>query len=119
MQALKVCVLLSTPGTLEQASLSAVFGAGDQPSQPFSCIAINLASGMNTKITVKVWAKEYIDFGALQSVTPLCKKEALSMVSGGGAANYPQLTLEPCHTPKKVTNGGSQQQVYFFLFCNK
>ena len=26
------------------------------------------------------------------------------MVSSGGAVNQPQLTLEPFHTPKKVTN---------------
>ena len=31
------------------------------------------------------------------------EKFALSMVSSGGAVNQPQLTLEPYHTPKRVT----------------
>ena len=59
---------------------------------------------MSAKIKAKIWANEYIDFGALLSVAPPREKFALSMVPSGGAVNQPQLTLEPSHTPKKVTN---------------
>ena len=59
---------------------------------------------MSAKFKAKIWANEYIDFGALLSVAPSREKFALSMVSSGGAVNQPLLTLEPYHTPKKVTN---------------
>ena len=59
---------------------------------------------MTAKIKAKIWANEYIDFGALLSVAPPREKFALSMVFSGGAVNQPQLTLEPYQTPKKVTN---------------
>ena len=81
-----------------------MIGAGDQPSHPFSSIAVNLGSRVSTKINAIIWANEYIDFGALRSVAPLREKFPLSMVSSEGAVNQPQLTLEPYHTPKKVNN---------------
>ena len=93
-----------TTGTIEQAPLPALLGVGDQPSHPFSSIAVNLGSRVSAKIKAKIWENEYIDFGALLSVASPREKFALSMVSRGGAVNQPQLTLEPYHTPKKVTN---------------
>ena len=97
-------VLSYTTGTIEQAPLPALLGVGDQPSHPFSSIAVNLGSRVSAKIKAKIWENEYIDFGALLSVASPREKFALSMVSRGGAVNQPQLTLEPYHTPKKVTN---------------
>ena len=97
-------VLSYTTGTIEQAPLPELLGVSDQPSHPFSSIAVNLGSRVSAKIKAKIWANEYIDFGALLSVAPPREKFALSMVSSGGAVNQPQLTLEPYHTPKKVTN---------------
>ena len=88
-------VLSYTTGTTEQALLPALLGVGDQPSHPFSSIAVNLGSRGSAKIKAKIWANEYIDFGALLSVAPPREKFALSMVSSGGAVNQPQLTLEP------------------------
>ena len=88
-------VLSYTTGTTEQALLPALLGVGDQPSHPFSSIAVNLGSRVSAKIKAKIWANEYIDFGALLSVAPPREKFALSMVSSGGAVNQPQLTLEP------------------------
>ena len=38
------------------------------------------------------------------SVAPPREKFALSMNSFGGPSGQPHLTLEPCHTPRKVTN---------------
>ena len=90
-------VLSYTTGTTKQALLPALLGVGDQPrpSHPFSSIAVNLGSRVSAKIKAKIWANEYIDFGALLSVAPPREKFALSMVSSGGAVNQPQLTLEP------------------------
>ena len=88
-------VLSYTTGTTEQALLPALLGVGDQPSHPFYSIAVNLGSRVSAKIKAKIWANEYIDFGALLSVAPPREKFALSMVSSGGAVNQPQLTLEP------------------------
>ncbi|CAH3178880.1 unnamed protein product, partial [Porites evermanni] len=86
-------VLSYTTGTTEQAPLPALLG-----------LAVNLGSRVTAKIKAKIWANEYIDFGALLSVAPPREKFALSMVFSGGAVNQPQLTLEPYQTPKKVTN---------------
>ncbi|KAM7446171.1 hypothetical protein ABFA07_005515 [Porites harrisoni] len=97
-------VLSYTTGTIEQAPLSALLGVGDQPSHPFSSIAVLLGSRVSAKIKAKIWSNEYIDFGVLLSVAPPREKFALSMVSSEGAVNQPQLTLEPYHTPKKVAN---------------
>ena len=77
--------------------------AGNQPRQIFTSIAINLGAGVSAKLKAKIWANEYIDFGALLSVSPPREKFALSMASTGGPSSQPHLTLEPCNTPKKVT----------------
>ena len=66
-------VLSYTTGTTEQAPLPALLGVGDQPSHPYSSIAVNLGSRVSAKIKAKIWANEYIDFGALLSVAPLEK----------------------------------------------
>ena len=47
-------VLSYTQGKIEQALLPVVIGAGDQPSHPFSSIAINLGSRVSTKIKPKI-----------------------------------------------------------------
>ena len=82
-------VLSYTTGTIERAPLPALLGVGDQPSHPFSSIAVNLGSRVSAKIKAKIWANEYIDFGALLSVAPTREKFALSMVSSGVAVNQP------------------------------
>ena len=43
-------VLSYTTGTIEQAALPALLGVGDQPSHPFSNIAVNLGSRVSAKI---------------------------------------------------------------------
>ena len=81
--------VLSYTGTIERAPLPALLGVGDQPSHPFSSIAVNLGSRVSAKIKAKIWANEYIDFGALLSVAPPRETFALSMVSSGVAVNQP------------------------------
>ena len=66
-------VLSYTTGTIEQAPLPALLGVGDQPSHPFSSIAVNLGSRVSAKIKAKIWANEYIDFGHCSLSHPLEK----------------------------------------------
>ena len=97
-------IALTQAGT-NRASVLPLFEAGDQPRQLFSSIAVNLGARVNDKVKAKIWANEYVDFGALLSVAPPREKFAVSMTSvNGDSSGQPQLTLEPFHTPKKVTN---------------
>ena len=43
-QVVQIEVLSYTPGTIDQAPLTAVIGAYNQPSQPFYSIAVNFGS---------------------------------------------------------------------------
>ena len=77
---------------------------GDGPRQLFTSIGVDLGARVSSKTKAKIWAHEYIDFGVLLSVAPPRERYALSMTSSGGVSGQPHLTLEPYHTPKKVTN---------------
>ena len=44
--------------------------AGDEPRQLFTSIGVNLGARVSSKTKAKIWAHEYIDFGALLSVAP-------------------------------------------------
>lgn len=76
---------------------------GDEPRQLFTSIGADLGARVSSKTKAKIWAHEYIDFGVLLSVAPPRERYALSMTSPGGVSGQPHLTLEPYHTPKKVT----------------
>ena len=100
----EVTNLTELTGTQSTDPQLSPLGAGDQPRQLFTSIGMNLGARVSAKIKAKIWAHEYIDFGALLSVAPPREKYSLSMTSTAGASGQPQLTLEPSHTPKKVTN---------------
>ena len=76
---------------------------GVEPRQLFTSIGVDLGARVSSKAKAKIWANEYIDFGVLLSVAPPRERYALSMTSSGGVSGQPHLTLEPYHTPKKVT----------------
>ena len=57
-------------GTNPQISSVSGQSAGEQPQQIFTSIAINLGARVSTKLKSKIWANEYIDFGALLTVAP-------------------------------------------------
>ncbi|KAK3746729.1 hypothetical protein QZH41_001466 [Actinostola sp. cb2023] len=85
-------------------------GAGIQspdettPHQLFTSIAVSLGSRVSARLKAKIWAEEYVDFGALLSIPPQSEKYSLSLARPSGSSLCtPQLTLEPCHQPKKVT----------------
>ena len=76
---------------------------GDEPRQLFTGIGVDLGARVSSKTKAKIWANEYIDFGVLMSVAPPRERYAFSITSSGGVSGQPHLTLEPYHTPKKVT----------------
>ena len=74
-----------------------------KPQQVFSSIAVALQSRVTAKLKRKIWANEYVDFGALLFSSPQNEgKYSLSMAPSAGSSNNPQLTLEPCHTTKRI-----------------
>ncbi|KAK3749291.1 hypothetical protein QZH41_007557 [Actinostola sp. cb2023] len=75
-----------------------------RPHQLFTSIAVSLGSRVSARLKAKIWAEEYVDFGALLSIPPQSEKYSLSLARPSDSSpRTPQLTLEPCHQPKKVT----------------
>ena len=79
-------------------------GGEERPQPIFTSIGINLGARVSAKLKAKIWAHEYVDFGALLTVAPPREKYALSMSSNAGNSGKPELTFEPCNSSKKVTN---------------
>ena len=75
-----------------------------QPKQIFTSVSVNLSSRVGSKIKAKIWANEYVEFGALLASTLQISKYALSMTPSTGSSKQPRLTLKPYHTPKRVFN---------------
>ena len=75
-----------------------------QPKQIFTSVSVNLTSRVGSKIKAKIWANEYVKFGALLASTPQIDKYALSMTPSTRLSKQPRLTLEPYHATKKVSN---------------
>ncbi|XP_068725205.1 uncharacterized protein [Montipora capricornis] len=75
-----------------------------QPKHIFTSVSVNLSSRVGSKIKAKIWANEYVEFGALLASTPQIDKYALSMTPSSGLSKQPRLTLEPYHATKKVSN---------------
>lgn len=83
--------------------ISSVSGE-ERPQQIFTSIGINLGARVSAKLKAKIWAHEYVDFGALLTVAPPRERFALSMSSTVGNSGKPELTFEQCNSSKKVTN---------------
>ena len=76
-----------------------------RPQNLFTSMSVTLTSRVSSKIKAKIWANEFISFGTLLSDSPQeVGKYLLSMAPLVGASSQPQLTLEPCHTSKRITN---------------
>jgi len=88
-----------------------------QPKQIFISISANLSSRVGSKIKAKIWANEYVEFGALLASTLQISKYALSMTPSTGSSKQPRLTLESYQTPKRVSN--IQQRISAFSICDR
>ena len=84
-------VTLAEPGLDSQA-----------PKQFFSSVAVSLSSRVSSKVKVKIWSNEYLDFGTLLSFSPNNQKYSLSLASSDGETTRPHLTLEPSQPVKKI-----------------
>ena len=81
-------------------------GLGEpQPQQIFTSIAVGLPARVSAKLKAKIWANEYVDFGALLFSSPQNEgKYSLSMTPSAGSQRSPQFTLEPSHSNKRITS---------------
>ena len=77
-----------------------------EPSAPvFSSVTVPLGSRINTKLKAKIWANEYVDFGALLDPSPTPEKYSISFTTPqDSATSQPKLTLEPTTPPKKISS---------------
>ena len=71
-------------------------------NKPFTSVAVTLGSRVSSKLKSKIWANEYIDFGALLSISPTTDKYSLSLKPSASSSNQPYLTLEPFQPSKKI-----------------
>ena len=63
-----------------------------QPRQVFTSMSVGLPSRVSSKLKSKIWANEYVDFGALLFSSPQHEgKYSLSMTPSGGSQRTPQL----------------------------
>ena len=95
-------ITTGTRSTLDTITTDAV-----EPQMPiFSSVAMSLGSFVSAKIKGKIWANEFIDFGAL--LYPVHKQERYSLSLAPhdqqGSTTQPQLTLEPSHASKRITS---------------
>ena len=93
----------SSPGI---GGVPAKAGLGEpQPQQIFTSIAVGLPARVSAKLKGKIWANEYVDFGALLFSSPQNEgKYSLSMTPSAGPKRSPQFTLEPSHSNKKINS---------------
>ena len=75
-----------------------------QRKQIFTSVSVNLSSRVGSKLKAKIWANEYVEFGALLASTPQVDKYALSMTPSTAPSKQLRLTLEPYQATKKVYN---------------
>ena len=75
-----------------------------QPKQIFTSVSVKLSSRVGSKIKAKIWANEYVKFGALLASTPQVDKYALSMTPSTAPSKQLRQSLEPYQATKKVYN---------------
>ena len=107
-QAVDDDVIAITMNTAQSGTAGALVNTDHNDPRPqnlFTSISVPLTSRLSSKIKAKIWANELISFGTLLSDSPQeVGKYLLSMAPSVGALSQPQLTLEPCHTSKRITN---------------
>ena len=96
------------------SSLSAgmsISNSTDKPSEVnFTSVAIDLEARVSAKLKAKIWANEYVDFGALLSSFPDDEKFVLSFNNNEGKS--PSLCLEPPKPKPKFLSSGQWQTAF-------
>ena len=76
-----------------------------RPQSLFTSVSVPLTSRVSPKVKAKIWANEFINFGTLLSDSPQNEgKYSLSLSPSVSSSSQPKLTLEPCHTSRRITN---------------
>ena len=70
--------------------------------EPFASIAVALGSRVSPKLRAKIWANEFIEFGALLTSSPNQDRFSVCLTPSSSSSNQPRLTLEPCQPSKKI-----------------
>ena len=74
-----------------------------RPQSTFTSISVPLSSRVSAKLKAKIFANEYVNFGALLSSSPNNEgKYSLSMAPSEGSSRRPQITLEPLQNAKRI-----------------
>jgi hypothetical protein len=68
---------------------------------------------VSPKTKAKIWADEYVDFGALLSPAPAREKYSLSLAPAqDGSSSQPHVTLEPCQPSKRISTINQWQSAF-------
>ena len=107
---------VETATAAEIASISSlsdgmsISNSNDKPSEVnFTSVAIDLAAWVSAKLKAKIWADEYIDFGALLSSFPDDDKFILSFNNDG---KLPSLCLKASKPKPKFLSLGQWQTAF-------
>ena len=93
----------NSSGTDKGGVSSPVVSSDLRPKTTFTSISVPLSARVSSKLKAKIFANEYVDFGALLSSSPHNEgKYSLSMSPAVGSVIHPQLTLEPLHNSKRI-----------------
>ena len=113
----------NSPGTRGVPSPIVSQDSISRPERPFTSISVALSSRVSSKLKAKIFANEYVDFGALLSSSPNNDgKYSLSMSPSIGSTSQPQLTLEPLANTKRVHSihqWVSAFTIFVSIYCEK
>ena len=94
-----------------------------RPQTTFTSISVPLSSRVSAKLKAKIFANEYVDFGALLSSSPNNEgKYSLSMAPSEGSSSRPQITLEPLQNAKRIQSiqqWVSAFNIFAFVYSEK
>ena len=89
----------NSSGTDTGDAISPLVSSDSRPQTTFTSIPVPLSSRVSSKLKAKIFANEYVDFGALLSSFPHNEgKYSLSMSPSVGSVIQPKLTLELLQT---------------------
>ena len=89
-------------------------------TEHFYDISVPLSSRVRAKLKAKIFANEYVDFGALLSSSPNSeRKYSLAMAPSDGSSSRPQITLEPLHNEKRIQQWFSAFNIFVSVYSQK
>ena len=113
--------------SITNTPVRAVESSGSEilPSAPlFSSIGVPLGSRLSARLKNKIWAEEFVTFGALLDTSPNLDKFALSITTPTPVleSKTPNFTFEPVDNSKKLTSiheWVSAFHAFVAVYCEK